>query len=53
MRLWCRLDDDDDVPLPIYPPFDFKAFPDVKVTVNGLKKPIDYFSLYFDDEIVN
>lgn len=51
VRLWCRLDDA--VPQPTPPAFPFTGSPGLKTNIAGLKEPIDYFSLYFDDEIVD
>ena len=51
VRLWCRMDGNVLQPTP--PAFPFIGTPGLKVTVPDLKEPTDYFSLYFDNDIID
>ncbi|GBN86035.1 hypothetical protein AVEN_65835-1, partial [Araneus ventricosus] len=50
-RDWCRVDIT--ISHPSHPKFPFTGNPELKVSVRDSEDPLDYFNLFFDDEMFN
>lgn len=50
-RIWCRLNEGIKQTAP--PVFPFTGKPGFRITVPGLKEPVDYFQSFFDNEIMD